>query len=419
MNKIKTKKCVFYLLVLISANLSLLTAQIIYEIPQKKLIDFGWHSPTISDMKDNINKFEKEPFDGVAIKIPATVSGGNIFMVTKWKEVSSEAKEQEMKNAAAIPQSSVLTDNFLSVYGASQMDWFSDEDWALVTEQIKYVARLAKAAKCKGILWDPEPYKPGGNPWRFREQKRNSEFSYQDYYRQVRKRGAQFIQTFQDEFPGLVILSLREFSDFQDGSPFSAHVLPVLDSAKAIQRIENSWWALHIPFTVGILDAIKSDVLLVDTNEDAYFYTSALEYYRIKDVLKNDGRALVPPETYSKFASQYQLGHAISCDYIAGNWLSLSSFPYRLKGQAKMMSPEQRTLWFEHNSYYAFLTSDRYVWLYTERANWWTGENVPEGFADALIRAKKKALSGQPLGFEIEKMIKEAQAKAEEFYKNK
>jgi hypothetical protein len=44
---------------------------------------------------------------------------------------------------------------------------------------------------------------------------------------------------------------------------------------------------------------------------------------------------------------------------------------------------------------------------------------LPEGFNEALIKAKKKVASGQPLGYEIDQIIKNAQNKAEEFYKNK
>ena len=394
-------------------------SQIIYPSTQKKLIDFGWHSPSTSDMKDNIKKYEIAPFDGVAMKIAKDAGAGNVFMVKQWKEVTAEAKERERKIVSGIPKSSVLTDNFLSLYGGSQMDWFSDDDWKLVVDQLKYTAQLAKACKCKGILWDPEPYKPGRNPWRYKEQEGNENIQYQKFYEQVRKRGAQFIKVLQDEFPGLVILSLREFSDFQDGSPFSQRVLPVIDPDKAISRIENSWWALHVPFTVGILDAINPDVVFIDANEEAYFYTSELEYYKVRDILKNGGRVLVPKELHSKFASQYQIGHAISADYTCGNWLGLSSFPYRLKGQASMLTPEERSLWFEHNAYYSLLTADEYVWLYTERANWWTNENVPPGFADALIRAKKKVANREPLGFNVEEMMKAARDKAEKVEQEK
>ena len=84
-----------------------------------------------------------------------------------------------------------------------------------------------------------------------------------------------------------------------------------------------------------------------------------------------------------------------------------------------MMTAEEKIRWFEHNAYYALRTADEYAWLYTEDMNWWTGEKVPEGFRGALLRAKQKAATGQPLGYDIGQMIKAAQDKAEVFYMDK
>jgi len=70
-------------------------------------------------------------------------------------------------------------------------------------------------------------------------------------------------------------------------------------------------------------------------------------------------------------------------------------------------------MWFEHNLYYALKTADEYAWIYSEKPNWWTGDNVPEGYLDALIRAKKKVDELKPLSFRVENMLEEARDKAE------
>ena len=176
---------------------------------------------------------------------------------------------------------------------------------------------------------------------------------------------------------------------------------------------------LHPAFYAGMLDGIEPGTEFIDANEEAYYYTSALEYYMIRITLTDDAKALVPPELWSKHASFFRIGHAISADYIAGNWLGMSPFPYRLTGQGLMMTSTDRAKWFEHNAYYALRTSDRYAWLYTEDMNWWKNDKLPEGFQDALLRAKTKVNAGQPLGFEIDQIIQAAQNKAEETYKNR
>jgi hypothetical protein len=396
--------------------------QTIYQIPdpQKKVIYFGSFSPFTSDLRGNMKKFENCPFDGISIKLPEEVGGGKIFMADQWEKVTEEAKQIELQNISGIAQSSILTDNFIILWAQRQMDWFSDEDWKLIADQLKFVARAAKASKCKGFLWDPEPYPHNPNPWRYDTDEKRKKFTYQEFYNQVRKRGAQFMEAIQSEFPDVVIFSLREFSDFTNGSFYSQKILPVLDQKKAASSLENAWWSLHIPFTVGIMDAINPKATIIDGNEEAYFYTSALEYYRSRDLVKNDGKALVPRELYSKFENQYQMGHAISPSYVSGEWITLTPyFPYRLKAQAKMLTPGQRALWFEHNSYYSLRTADKYVWLFIG-GDWWTGKDVPEGFAEALIRAKKKVANGEHLGFSVEDMLKEAMEKAEKYQlKNK
>ena len=60
------------------------------------------------------------------------------------------------------------------------------------------------------------------------------------------------------------------------------------------------------------------------------------------------------------------------------------------------------------------MTTDEYVWLYTEDANWWTGENIPEDFAEAMRRARQKVKKIEPLGYSVEKMLEQARERAEQ-----
>lgn len=403
----------FSLFTLLLFTFKIISAQVIYDPPEKKIMEFSWASPDTREYSQNMELYDTGPFDGISVKLTKEVGGGNIFMVENWTAVSDEIKEQEYERIKIIGENSTLQDNFLVLYGASQMDWFSDEDWKQVEVYLRFAANLARVGKFKGILWDPEPYKPGKNPWRMSEQPNKDDRTYYDYYLQVRKRGAQFIEILQDEYPGLTILSLRELSDYQTASPFSQAILPLKDKKQSLSTLEGGWWALHLPFTLGILEAIDDDVVFIDGNEEAYYYTTALEYFKVRNEIFNDTRALIPAGLQKKFKANYYLGHAVSIDYIVGNWAGfLNGFPYRLSGQGTVLTPEQRALWFEHNVYYALKTSDEYIWFYTEDANWWTGRNIPEGFREAMERARLKINKVQPLGFEVEEMLEEAREKA-------
>ncbi len=407
--KIKT-----IILLIMYGLINTLSAQIVYQPPVKKLVEFSWASPTTLEFNKNINLYESGPFDGVTVKLSKEAGGGNIFMIDNWSEVTEQARMNEYRIVKSIGEKTTLEHNFLVLYGASQMNWFSDEDWKDAEASLRYAANLARVGKFKGIIWDPEPYKPGRNPWKYEDQPENEKHSFYEYYLQVRKRGAQFITAIQDEFPGVTILSLREFSDYQTGSPFSQAIIPIHDINQAISTLEGAWWGLHLPFTLGILDAIAEDVNFIDGNEEAYYYTSALEYYKIRNDIENEMRALVPTGLHQKYKANYHLGHAVSTDYIAGNWAGLlNGFSYRLSGQGAVLTPSERARWFEHNMYYALQTSDEYVWLYSEDMNWWTGERVPEGFPEALNRAKRKVENAEPLGFKVEEMLEKARETAE------
>lgn len=406
---------VFFWIAFISLSIEV-NAQIISTAPKKKLIFFGWTSPSTTQLRDSLSKYENAPFDGLGFNTSKSVGAGNIFLVDEYRNIPEKAWTDEEKVVSGIRKSAVLTDNFLSIYAASQVDWFSDEDWAVVDKNLRHYARLAKMMNCKGILWDPEAYKPGINPWQFDLQEGHEKHSYTEFYNQVRKRGAQFVSALQEEFPGLQIFSLREFSDFQKGSPFSFGFLPVTDPKIIEPEWPTCFYGLRIPFTVGILDAIAPNVKLIDTNEDAYFYTSAFEFYRFRNTIEDDARAFVPKELQNKFTLNYKIGHAIAPEYYEGNWAGIlygftkGSFNCN---QAKMLSPQEKALWFEHNTYYSLRTADEYAWVYGEKINWWVENKVPQGFTEAIIQAKKKIQNSEPLGFTIDEMLKAAQEKAD------
>lgn len=44
--------------------------------------------------------------------------------------------------------------------------------------------------------------------------------------------------------------------------------------------------------------------------------------------------------------------------------------------------------WFKHNAYWALATTDKYVWCYSERTNWWTGKGIPLGCEKAIRSAR-------------------------------
>jgi len=389
---------------------------------RKKLIEIGQDIPTPEYVKGNLHTMERKPFDGVVMRLPHDVGGGLIFDVEAWEETApgrAEKQGQQLETLSSIEWGDRFTDNFVMLYARSTMDWFSDEDWAKVLENVRFCARAAKAGGCKGVLWDPEPYTRNSeaiNPWVYRQQPEHEGRTFADYEKMVRERGAAFMRALQGEFPGIHVLSMRILSDFAEGSPFTKPLLRIRDPEARAERLSHTYYGLHPAFFNGMLDAAAPDVTITDANEDAYYYTSALEYYRIYKVLRQDALVLVAPENVATYRSQVRVGQATSVDYVVGRWAGgLGGFPRGLTYRALELTPEEQARWLEHNVYYALDTADEYVWMWTERPlDWWTGEGIPAGIEEAIWSARGKHERDELLGFVVERMLEEAMGRAAE-----
>jgi len=373
----------------------------------KKVIECGQDIPSPAYVQQHLRTMERRPFDGVVMRLPAEVVAWDGTL-----EGRRAHARRELEALAAIEWRGPFTDNFVILHGRSTMDWFSDADWAKVLENVRLCARAARVGRCKGVLWDPEPY-GATNPWVWEQQPGHEGRNFADYEAMARVRGAEFMQALQEEFPGLHVLSMRLLSDFAEGSPFCNPLLH-LGEPDRTERLAGAYYGLHPAFLNGMLDAASPEVVITDANEDAYFYTSALSYFRAYKVLRQDALVLVAPKNHRTYRAQVRVGHAASVDYVVGRWAGgLGGFPRELTYQGLELTPEQQARWFEHNLYYALSTADEYVWVWTERPlNWWAGEGIPPGIEEALRSVKEKQARGEPLGFAVEEMLAEARARA-------
>ncbi len=133
--------------------------------------------------------------------------------------------------------------------------------------------------------------------------------------------------------------------------------------------------------------------------------------------MKQRAFSLIAPENRRKYTSQVQAGFALYMDLYFG----LVPFEYEWGRIGHFLKPEERTRWFEHNAYYALLTTDEYVWCYSERLDWGGTQEkaqwhkfIPQGAIEALKSARSKIEQGKPLGFSIREMLAEAQERVEE-----
>ncbi len=357
---------------------------------ERKLIEYGWDTPRLEYIRDHIAEMERRPFDGLIFRL--TDGGGWVFQTEKW---NPDLLARQLPILQSIKWKT-FDSNFLAVFAASSMDWYSDQDWRAVTQHVAFMARAARVTRTKGIMFDPEPY--GANPWKYALQPHASDRSFAEYKVVVRRRGREFMRAMQHEYRGLELLTFYNYSYF-------VSVTTKADSRVRDEALRQDTWGLLPSFLDGILDEADSHVHIIDGHEHSYLYQTAEDFSRAAAEVKRTALMYVSPELKNKYVRQYQVAQPVFIDWIFNLFASpLHSVPARL-------TDGERVQLAEHNTYYAMKNVDRYVWVYSQHMNWWTGEHVPAGAEEALRSAKRKFAAGDDLGFDMAAAVGRAEAR--------
>ena len=181
-------------------------------------------------------------------------------------------------------------------------------------------ARLVRDAGLRGIFFDTEPYELP--TW--------STGTDDD----ARARGREFGRAFR-EAPEAVILLSFAYSHGQ----------------KNFDRLPA--------FLDGMIESLPSTVEVVDGYENSYGFKTREAFAR--------GRAAIRSASPARVKTGF------------GLWMDFESGRHSWPARAHFAAPEFSTALRE-----ARAASDGWVWVYTERLNWWTGENLPEAYRQAL-----------------------------------
>ncbi len=343
--------------------------------PQKKLLEYGWDVPQPSYVAENIREMEKQPFDGLLMRVRGL---GQVFNPV------AHTREEYAAEFEALEQIEWdrFTDNFLMMYAASKMDWFSDEHWEIITGNVSLLSRGAEIGNCVGVCFDCEPY--GENPWHYPSQPHADEKSFSEFQAKVRERGAQFMDAVEAEMSEPVI---HTFFLTTLGGVRNAATAETAEERDEVLR--DYHYGLYPAFVNGMLDAMDPATLLNDGNEPAYYYHKPDQYLNVYHYIKQGALGAIAPENHRTYRGQVLASQALYVDQVFG--LRDRKLP------SEYMTPEERAQWFEHNVYWALKTADRYVWCYSERMNWWTGKDIPEGLPEAIRGARAKLEAGQPV----------------------
>jgi hypothetical protein len=350
----------------------------------KKLIEYGWDVPTPEFTAANLATMEKRPFDGLIMRV-AGGRRGNIFTGGRWDEATFAGDLAALSSI----QWGKFQHNFLMMYSASEMDWFSDSDWEAVLHNVDIMAKLAKAGRCY-LAFDAEPY--GQNPWSYTQQPQAQTHSFAEYQAMVRERGRQFIMTIERHLPDNVLLTFFTYSIF-------AGIMPETSPERQQEKLQQHSYGLYHSFLAGILDRLGPRMTVTDGNEPSYYYENSEKYYEAYNLMRQQALSLVPPEDVVRFQTRTQASQALYVDYVFARvpWPNIP---------ALYMSPEEQARWFQHNVYWALKTTDEYVWLYSEKMNWWTDTDLPPGLEEAVSQARELVAANRSPGFDQRDLMK-------------
>ena len=355
--------------------------------PRKKLIEYGWDVMTPAQMAQQLSTMEQKPFDGVVFRLGG---GFNAFATNALDPVSF----QEDARILAGLKFTRCTDNFVLIWGSPPpgFDWFDDGQWRAIEANAKLLVEMAQAGHVRGICFDPEPY--DFHLWTYGEQPGANAHTFLEYQAEARRRGAQLMRAFEDKMPGAAILTFFHLSLYDR--------FATMPAAEKAVRLPKEKWGLMPDFFVGMLEAASPGARFIDGNENSYYYTNSDQYFRAYHAIHERARGWVPADLREKYQRQVQAGQALYVDH---------NFALRQPDTGKYLSyrmtSEEQARWFEHNAYWALYTTDEYVWLYSERMNWWTNQ-LPAGLEEAVMRAREKIAENKPLGFDISPLIADA-----------
>ena len=350
------------LLVACAALLSLTSAASGLRVPasQKKVIHFGWVAPTQPDQLLNCDLKDLEencPFDGIGIRIDLKIKRDDkTIRFYASREVGSPNVLTKEDFKDYIPafrrlQQTRLKHNFLITNTALfNADWFDNEGWQRTLSNYSTLAWAAKESQCDGLCIDIEAYPYTNQPFRFRPELGHS---FEETAAQVRKRGKEWIEELNRQFPNLTLFTF--FWTSQCNSIFKAE-------HPEFQNYTTT--GLQIAFFNGVYDGAPDTMKIVDGNEGAGYHAATdADYTRIVANYYLYGNAWIDEKNHDKFRKITSMGIALYLDsYVprenAGGWNLFA----RTDNPTNMLA---------QNITNCLNYSDEYVWVWCEKGNFW------------------------------------------------
>lgn len=337
----------------------------------RRLLEFGWDMPSTEALRRDVRQMEKAPFDGVVLDVALKGRGSvawTFWTPDPWRDEDLAPARDDLR-ATRFRR---FSDNFLRLNVApGRVDWFDPAFSAIVTKAAQ-AARFVRQAGLRGILLDPEQY-DGIGPFDFGQRPLRGAQPFVAYAAQARARGRELMAAMAAEHPNLTILTLFGHSLAQAQLPYA------LPPAPGDPPVSGTFYALLPAFLDGLLEAAPPGFLLHDVHELSYPYKTEAQFARAVENVRRAAALSAVPDAYARHV---RVGFGIWIDYDSGRRGWHPDAPERNHFRPAELERALRA---------ALAASDRYVWIYSERLNWWTGENLPVAYRHAVMRARRPA----------------------------
>ncbi|MHC4444935.1 MAG: sialidase family protein [Planctomycetota bacterium] len=337
-----------------------------------KLIQWGWGTPSTAELGANPEVLEQVPLDGLILSANATESKvgskRDWSQNLTWRGFGTEVFERDqflkiLDNLKSIRRETISNSFLQFNITPGTVDWFDDGGFENILNNVKIAAWIAKQAGMKGWMFDLEQY---GDTliFQYPKLKHAKTKSHQEYADIVRKRGRQIMRTINSEFPEVTIFYTN------------AHSYLV----RYRKDIKKARYGLSIKLIDGMLEASSDQTVFFDGCEMAYHVRAVEDVDKLCFRQRVSGREMSEvPEIYDR-KMRVSFGFQMDMDWRERGW-------HPNEPEKNVFTPEL----FNAILRRALELCDGYVWVYTEKCNWFTGAELSAGYIKAVADARAYA----------------------------
>lgn len=330
----------------------------VYERVEKRLLEVGWNTPFLQEMPEYIDEAQHTPFDGLVLDVAGQRGrrglAWSVFSAQPFDEAQFDQIAQNLEGLAW----GRLTDNFLriNIYPAD-LDWFDAFD--AVLHNVEAMAHLAYRLGFAGLFLDTEQY-PGVTLFDYTQRAYRDRYTHAEYDAQAFRRGQEIMQAINRGFPGATVI-------YTFG-------LTTGSQASTSRDLSTFHYGLLIPFIEGMIDSADEGTWLADGFEQSYTFSDEAQFRSAYRLIKE-----FTVHSYARNPIRY--GEFVQAGF--GLWLDHNACGepgLRPENCAPGFTPQS----FQQAVDLALRHSDRYVWIYSQGVNWYTGQGIPPEWAETL-----------------------------------